>query len=84
MQTEKQLDLFIKTPMDMVKEYAEASGQDPDYTLYEDLVVEEYKEWVDAFLLEDELKEAADLVYVLYGWANVKGYDLDEALLRGS
>jgi predicted HAD superfamily Cof-like phosphohydrolase len=30
----------------------------------------------------DELKELADLVYVIYGYAYAKGWNLDEALKR--
>jgi len=30
----------------------------------------------------NELKELSDLVYVIYGYANAKGWDLDEAIYR--
>jgi len=31
---------------------------------------------------QKELKELADLVYVIYGYANARGWNLDEALCR--
>ena len=31
---------------------------------------------------DKELKELADLVYVIYGYANARGFDLDEAVRR--
>lgn len=81
-----------KSPLDMVEEYANLSGQKPDAALYEDLINEEYEEWVEERVLtdyerdyyypENELKELSDLVYVIYGYAFAKGWDLDEALVR--
>ena len=81
-----------KSPLDMVKEYTTLSGQKPDAALYEDLINEEYEEWVEERVLtdyerdyyypENELKELSDLVYVIYGYAFAKGWDLDEALVR--
>ena len=57
------------------------------------LIVEEYKEFVDAEDLavsnlqnkrarENALKELSDLVYVCYQFAAAAGWDLDEALDR--
>ena len=72
-----------KTLMEMVREFAEISGQEENSVLYETLVVEEFKEWQEEWSdTEADLKELADLVYVIYGYANVLGYDLDEALRR--
>lgn len=73
------------TPMlvsEMVKEFSEALDQEPNPTLYQQLIFEEFEEFETAFYKEDELKEMADLVYVIYGYANAKGYNLDEALRR--
>jgi hypothetical protein len=75
----------MMTPLEMVRMFSEASGQNPDPRLYYNLIKEEYREFTDAaFCDEDpeELKELADLVYVIYGYAHSKGWDLDEALLR--
>ena len=86
-----------KTPTEMVKEYAKVSGQKPDKNLYEDLIAEEYDEWcfavelrssemrnhyVQNYIPENELKELADLLYVIYGYANARGWDVAEALRR--
>jgi len=82
------------TPMAMVKEFAEKTGQEPDIGLYEKLINEEYEEWVlsrpynrkvghpSPYFAAEELKELADLVYVVYGYSNACGYDLDEAVRR--
>lgn len=72
-----------KTPTEMVKEYVKASRQDPSSVLYETLVIEEFMEWEEEWPdTEGDLKELADLVYVIYGYANAMGYDLDEAVRR--
>lgn len=70
-------------PKEFVEEYQKASGQKPEPSLYPTLIEEELYE-----LLEEnegssgELKELADLVYVIYGYAHVLGVDLDEAVKR--
>jgi hypothetical protein len=81
-----------QTPMDMVKEFSRVLDQKPNSLLYADLIEEEYEEWIESRvddphkiieeLMEAELKELADLVYVCYGYANAMGYNLDEALRR--
>ena len=73
------------TPTEMVKEYSETSGQKPNVDLYQDLILEEFNEWWDEIYKTspvDELKELSDLVYVVYGYANAKGWDLQEAVKR--
>jgi hypothetical protein len=75
-------DKVSPSTMDMVKEFSRVLGQKPNATLYQQLIFEEFEEFEAAFYGEDELKEMADLVYVIYGYANAKGYDLDEALRR--
>jgi len=72
------------TPLEMVKQYKKVTGQEADPKLYEQLLEEEYQEWLDSDLegAQAELKELADLVYVIYGYANACGWDLDEALYR--
>lgn len=76
-----------KTPTEMVKEYAKTSGQKPDVGLYAALIEEEFKEWFHEFIVVgsqkvNELKELADLLYVIYGYANARGWDVAEALRR--
>mgnify|MGYP000270449061 CR=1 FL=1 len=73
------------TPLDMVKEFADKTGQDPQPYLYAALIAEEADEWRSEYqrdTKEEQLKELADLVYVAYGFANAKGWDLDEAVRR--
>ena len=73
---------------EMVKTYAEVAGQKPSSGLMRLLIEEEFGEWLDSYLgvwdftPAEELKELADLVYVIYGYANVMGFDLDEAVRR--
>jgi NTP pyrophosphatase (non-canonical NTP hydrolase) len=65
----------------------------PDETVHElqlRLIIEEYKELVEAFDEEfegvtqktDILKELADLVFVCYQFAAARGWDLDTAMRR--
>lgn len=73
------------TPMSMVKEFARETGQNPQPHLYATLIAEEADEWRSEYqrdTKEEQLKELADLVYVIYGFANAKGWDLDEAIRR--
>jgi predicted HAD superfamily Cof-like phosphohydrolase len=85
------------TPMQMVKYFKEFTGQEGTPELYEGLIDEEYDEWNFELNLqssefskhyaqksnpEAELKELADLVYVIYGYALSRGWNLDEALYR--
>jgi len=73
------------TPREMVKHYQKVTDQKADPKLYEFLVDEEYEEWINSLNGPNrtgELKELADLVYVIYGYANARGWDLDEALYR--
>jgi NTP pyrophosphatase (non-canonical NTP hydrolase) len=69
----------------MVKEFSVKTGQLPKPNLYAALIAEETDEWKTEYLHETreaQLKELADLVYVVYGYANAKGWDLDEAVRR--
>jgi len=74
----------ILTPMDMVQEFAEVTEQQPTPSLYVKLIGEELDEWAKEGMIrsENDLKELADLVYVIYGYANAMGYDLDTAVRR--
>jgi predicted HAD superfamily Cof-like phosphohydrolase len=87
-----QMTFLPKTPAGMVSEYAEVSQQEGTEELYRELIDEEYdelREEIYHFEMsyqnacpENELKEMADLIYVLHGYARVKGYDLDKAVER--
>ena len=86
-----------KSILNMVDEYAETTKQEPDPDLYTQLIVEEYEEWDfetnlrgnefskhynQTYSPSSELKELSDLVYVIYGYALSRGWDLDEAVRR--
>lgn len=75
-------DEAAQTPTGMVKQYARVSGQKPDAALYLDLIFEEFTEWENEDEPVKELKELVDLLYVIYGYANAKGWDVEEALRR--
>jgi predicted HAD superfamily Cof-like phosphohydrolase len=71
------------TVSEMVQEFAKVTGQKATYMTYLGLIEEEF----DEFMSEDEntvgeLKELADLLYVIYGYARIVGYDLDTAVRR--
>lgn len=71
--------------MDMVQEFSGKTEQKPDAALYARLIAEEADEWRSEYLRDtgaEQLKELADMVYVIYGFANAKGWDLDEAVRR--
>jgi len=77
------------TPLEMTKHYQEVTEQESNPAMSATLIKEEYEEWWWSNFLgnmqyeaEEELKELADLVYVIYGYANARGWDLDEALYR--
>lgn len=81
--SEQQIKLPLMTsPSEMVREYIHVSDQTPDKLLYEGLIIEEYGEWVGADNDVEEIKELSDLIYVLYGYAHTRGWDLDEAVRR--
>jgi phosphoribosyl-ATP pyrophosphohydrolase len=69
---------------DLVREYKELSGKSSNASLYEDLIFEEFSEWVmtEKNNKTAELKELSDLVYVIFGYAIASGYDLTEAIER--
>jgi predicted HAD superfamily Cof-like phosphohydrolase len=79
------IDPKPRTVPQMVQEFAVKTNQVPQPYLYAALIAEETDEWRSEYLhdtREDQLKELADLVYVVYGYANAKGWDLDEAVRR--
>lgn len=78
---EQKLRLY-PTPLEMVQEYATKANQQKDIDMAISLVYEEWNEVTTARNSEELLKELADLVYVIYGYANTRGWDLDEALYR--
>ena len=71
------------TPSAMVREFSKVLDQKPDVALYQRLICEEYEEWCKELPhTVKDLKELADLVYVIYGYALAAGYNLDEAVER--
>jgi len=70
------------TVSEMVKEFAKVTGQQPTPSLYEELIDEEFEEWSYTTEKVDDLKELADLVYVIYGYAMAWDWDLDKAIRR--
>lgn len=69
----------------MVREFNVKTGQLPQPDLYATLIGEEGDEWRSEYqrgTKVEQLKELADLVYVIYGYALAKGWDLDEAVRR--
>lgn len=82
---EEKAKLACMTPLDMVRSYYATAGVEPNEDTSLSLIFEEYDEWYESYHTgsdEDELKELADLVYVIYGYANARGWNLDEALRR--
>jgi len=84
---------YRMTVTDMVRQFVGLTGQKPSREMSENLIYEEYDEWWEStqedfgfadelYNPEHELKELSDLVYVVYGYANVMGWDLDEAVRR--
>jgi hypothetical protein len=81
--TQERAKLLNMTVTDMVTEFAALTGQTPNPELYEKLIAEEYDEWSKEFDdAHNELKELSDLVYVCYGYAKAKGWNLEEAIRR--
>ena len=89
----EEMDASSKPPLtvpEMVEIFAETMRQEKNITLGATLIDEEYNEWRDVnfsgLLYKEgdmaELKELADLVYVIYGYARACGWDLDEAIRR--
>lgn len=79
--------------LQMVENYRATAKQDKNPALGAKLIVEEYIEWyAEALGLQvngkpvsqpaAELKELADLVYVIYTYANFKNWNLNEAVKR--
>lgn len=75
----------------MVAFYYETAGFEPDPDTCYNLVYEEKHEWDiensrrwwdEDYKPEEELKELADLIYVIHGYALSRGWDLDEAVYR--
>jgi len=83
---DRQAHLRKMSVMDMVYEFASVMKQPKNPDMSSKLIGEEYWEWADTsgagLAHEYELKELADLVYVIYGYARVMGWDLDEAIRR--
>jgi predicted HAD superfamily Cof-like phosphohydrolase len=77
--------LSENNPLWMVREFSRITQQLPNPALYAALIAEEHGEWHSEYLQDtttEQLKELADLVYVTYGYALAKGWDLTEAVYR--
>ena len=72
--------------LEMVEELRVAANQEKNFRMSSRLIAEEYGEWTEEYHFkdnpEDELKELTDLVYVIFGYANSQGWDLNEAVKR--
>jgi len=81
----------------MVKHYYETAEIVPDFVMARGLIDEEYEEWAFEANLQsaeyrkhyyqdyspaNELKELSDLVYVIYGYAQSRGWDINESVFR--
>lgn len=77
-----ELNVWITDPLAYVREFKEVTGQEADSHLYLNLINEEIEEWAEAETDIEELKELADVLYVIYGYALAKGWDITEALSR--
>ena len=76
----------------MVEIFAETMRQEKNPEMSGVLVTEEFDEWFREYRMwyvdskhykpTGELKELADLIYVAYGYARARGWDLDEAVRR--
>lgn len=76
----------------MVEHYYKTAGITPDPEVAGKLVDEEYYEWADEveskednseyYKPEAELEELADLVFVIYGYAQSRNWDINEAVYR--
>ena len=78
-------EAYVTDPLWYVREFAKVTQQEPTPYLYAALIQEEFDEWRSAYLKQDylnEIKELADILYVVYGYANAMGWDISEALWR--
>ena len=75
-------DTKPQTVAEMVLEFVTKTEQVPTDELYAQLIIEEYKEWLTSEDILEEMKELSDLVYVIYGYALAKGFNLEEAVRR--
>jgi len=82
-----QMTFLPPTTMDLVRGFKRTSGQKATEEMGIQLIKEEYLEWREEVFITPpdyaaELKELADLVYVIYGYADTMGWDLEEAIHR--
>lgn len=69
---------------DVVK-FIDACDQLPstkNILLYYDLIVEEYKEFLDAVIADDDVEQldaCMDMIWVILGYCKMKGYNVDGA-----
>jgi hypothetical protein len=75
------MKLMGMTPLDMVREFQLRFGR-LSHGVQLGLIEEEYQEFLSEGKPAAMLKELADMVYVIYGYAMLKNWDLDEAVRR--
>ena len=80
--SEPEKDPRIVSVQDMVSEYKTTAKQSSDPSRSLDLMEEEWFELHEADNELDCIKELADVVYVIYGFAVDMGWNLDEAVRR--
>ena len=91
----EEMDAASKPPLtvaQMVEIFADTMRQEKNPEMSANLVYEEDEEWYEenqkwvkgdyTYDPAKELKELADKVYVEYGYARARGWDLDEAIRR--
>lgn len=82
---EDNYDAYITDPMWYSETFSRVTQQVPTPSLYATLIQEEFDEWRSEYLHQNhlnEVKELADLLYVIYGYAYSQGWDISEALHR--
>lgn len=79
------------SPQAMVTQFMRSMGQSIGHTYLKGtdleelrtlLIMEEYQEVIESEKAQEKLKELADLVYVVFGYAAAFGWNLDEAFRR--
>jgi hypothetical protein len=78
----------VALPMNDVKKWLEAVGQttdtdnDAQRRLYAKLITEEFSEFIEAFVDEDEIEQldaCMDMIWVIIGYALSRGWDVEGA-----
>ena len=78
---------FAVSPQSLVADFYKTAGITPEPTMAKSLVMEEVSEFLEETNdpngdPQAELKEMADVLFVIYGYALARGWDLEEAFFR--